>query len=84
MHDEADDADTTQFLEKLSGLEYVSFVIFSGTAHVSLDRNLQESRASNCSQVQGNRRVPQSPQQLPNVELVLATVHHRSEAKPYC
>ena len=26
VHDEADNADTTQFLEKLSGLEYVSFL----------------------------------------------------------
>jgi hypothetical protein len=27
MHDEADDADTTHFLEKLSGLECVSVMI---------------------------------------------------------
>jgi hypoxia up-regulated 1 len=27
MHDEADYADTTQFLEKLSGLEYVPFIL---------------------------------------------------------
>jgi len=30
-----------------------------------------------------NRRVPQSPQQLPNVELVLSAVHHGGEAEPY-
>lgn len=31
MHDEADNADTTQFLEKLSSLEYVSFGTFGST-----------------------------------------------------
>jgi len=31
-----------------------------------------------------NQRVPQSPQQLPNVELVLSAVHHGGEAEPSC
>ena len=33
MHDEADNADTTQFLQKLSGLEYVSLMIFRAIVH---------------------------------------------------
>jgi len=83
MHDEADNADTSQFLEKLSGLEYVFVMVFRGIVHSSFDYNIQEPRASNRSQVQGNRGVPQGPQQLPDVELVFSTVHHRSEAEPY-
>lgn len=83
MHDEADDADTTQFLEKLSSLEYVIFVIFGSTVDSPSGYDVQESRGSNCSQVQGNRGVPQSTQRFPNVELVFTTVHYRGETKPY-
>lgn len=54
MHDEADNADMTQFLEKLSSLEYVSSFIFGIIAYSPLDCDVQESRAPNCPQVQGN------------------------------
>ena len=62
MHDEADDADTSQFLEKLSGLEYVSFMIFGSAVDSLFDYDVQESRTPDCSQVQGDRRIPQGPQ----------------------
>jgi hypoxia up-regulated 1 len=37
MHDEADGADTARFLDKFSGLEYVSVMIFCGIVHSSFD-----------------------------------------------
>jgi hypothetical protein len=80
MHDEADEADTTQFLEKLAGLEYEVLTAFCNTADPPF---FQEPRAPNCSQVPGNRRVSQGPQQFPDVELVLSVVHHRGQEKPY-
>ena len=54
MHDEADNADTTQFLEKMSGLEYVPFVSFgdnvdSPFAGASSDQSLTGTRRSKSS-----------------------------------
>ena len=43
VHDEADAADTTQILEKLSGLEYVSFVILFGIVRLPFGCDVQES-----------------------------------------
>ena len=51
MHDEADDADTTQLLEKLSSLEYVFLMIFCSTVDSIFDYGVQDSRAADCSQV---------------------------------
>ena len=84
MHDGADDADTSHFLNKISDLEYVFVETFRGISHSPFDCDVQEPRAPNRSQVQGNRGVPQSSQQLPNVELVFATIHHRCKEESYC
>ena len=80
MHDEADEADTAQFLEKLAGLEYEVSTTFCNAADPQF---LQEPRTPNCSQIQGSRRVPQGPQQFADVELVLSVVHHRGQEKSY-
>ena len=40
MHDDADDADTAQLLDKLSSLECVSVVTIRDTAHPLFDRDI--------------------------------------------